>query len=297
MVCIETSLFRNVPLRCAVNPACGLESEYRLMPANQPKKVIVVGGGPSGMEAAIIAARREHQVTLYEKETGLGGQLIVAAIPPNKDKIGPLTKYLITQVRKLGIKIELKKEVNRLMVEAAKPDIVILATGAENITPDIPGVDKANVAFAEDVLTGKVEVGIEVAIVGGNLVGCETADFLADRGVKVTIVEILDRLATKMNPFIARFLLDRLAKKGVTMLTGVKREEYKDHTLVITTNEGEEINIGVDTIVLAAGARPNNTLSQTLEGLDIEIHSVGDCVEPRNFTEAIAEAFNIGRMI
>lgn len=297
MVCIETSLLRNVPLRCAVNPACGMESEYRLIPVDKPKMVMVVGGGPAGMEAAIVAAQRGHHVTLHEKEPRLGGQLIPAAIPPNKDRIKPLTNYLTTQVRKLGVKVELGKEVTRAMVEAAKPDTVVLATGIENIIPDIPGIDKANVAIAEDVLTGRVEVGIEVTIVGGNLVGCETAEYLVDRGMKVTIVEMLDRLATNMNPIVARRFLNRLANKGVTVLTGVKHEEYKDNTLVIMTKEGEEKTVGADTMVLAAGARPNTTLFQALHGLPSEIHSVGDCVEPRNFTEAIAEGFNIGRTI
>ena len=297
MVCIETSLLRNVPLRCAVNPACGLENEYKLIPANKPKRVMVVGGGPAGMEAAIVAAQRGHQVTLYEKEPRLGRQLIVAAIPPNKDKIGSLTTHLTTQVRKVGVKVELGKEVSRATVEAAKPDTLVLATGIENIIPDILNIDEANVAFAEDVLTGRVEVGIEVAIIGGNLVGCETAEFLVNRGMKVTIVEILDRLATKMNPLLAMRLLDRLTKRGVIIVTGVKHEEYKDNTLVITTKEGAEKTIRADTVILAAGSRPNTKLLQTLEGLTSEIHSVGDCVEPRNFTEAIAEAFNIGRTI
>jgi len=296
--CIETSLLRNEPLTCSVNPACGKESESRLTTVANPKRVMIVGGGPAGMQVAITAAQRGHQVTLYEKEPRLGGQLIPAVVPPGKEyRIEPLLNYLTTQIRKLGVKVELGKEVTRAMVEAAKPDTVVLATGIENILPDIAGIDKANVVKAEDVLTGRADVGLEVVVIGGALVGCETADFLADRGMKVTIVEILDSPAAKTNPFVAMRLLARLAKLGVTILTGVKNETFKDDSLVITTKEGEEKAIRADTVVLATGARPNNNLFKTLEGLVPEIHCVGDCIEPRNIAEAIAEGFNIGHMI
>lgn len=297
MQCLHTSLILHEPMRCAVNPACGKEEESRLNPASIPKRVFVVGGGPAGMEAAITAGKRGYELTLYEKEPKLGGQLNLASIPPDKEHIVPFTNYLINQIKKLGIKVELGKEATKETVEAAKPDAVVFATGVKNIIPDIPGMDKAHVVTVEDAVTGRAEVGMEVVVIGGDQVGCETAEFLVEKGRKVTIVEILESMATKMSPYLSAPFLERLARKGIAMYTGVKREEFKNSSLVITTKEGEEKTIEVNTIVLATGSKPNSELFQELKDRVPEVYCVGDCVEPRNIMEATTEGFNIGRTI
>ncbi|MCK4723557.1 MAG: FAD-dependent oxidoreductase, partial [Dehalococcoidia bacterium] len=176
-----------VGIRCQVNAALGRELEYRIVPAKQARKVLVVGGGPAGMEAARVASLRGHKVTLWEKGPRLGGQLIQAAIPPHKDRIGALTAYLQTQLKKLDVKMELGKEVTAAMIERFEPEAVVLAVGARPLVPDISGLDRAHVVQAGDVLEGKVEVGNKVVVVGGELVGCETAEFLAEKGKEVTV--------------------------------------------------------------------------------------------------------------
>jgi 2,4-dienoyl-CoA reductase-like NADH-dependent reductase (Old Yellow Enzyme family)/thioredoxin reductase len=284
-------------LRCQVNPVCGWEGEYGpIGAAEKPKKIIVVGGGPAGMEVAITAAQRGHEVTLYEKEPRLGGQLLLASIPPGKDSLESLTNYLTVQVKKFGVEVHLGKEVAPAMVEAANPDTVVIATGIVSIVPEIPGMDKANVTSFEDVLTGKAEVGERVIIIGGELVGCETAEYLVDKGKKVTIVEILPSLLIKEG-VLGMLFQARLSQKGVTMLAGVKHQEFNDNSLSLTTKDGDQKTIEADTIVIAAGATANNELWEALKDRVPEIHCVGDCVEPGNIYAAISGGYSIGRRI
>ena len=280
---------------CTVNPMVGRERERRITPAKKAKRVLIVGGGPAGMEAAIIASLRGHKVTLYEKNDRLGGQLIPAAIPPGKrNKIEPLGHYLETRVRKLEVDIELGKEVSPEIVAAINPDAVVVATGVIPLIPEIRGINRPEVIRAVDVLAGRVAVGERVAIIGGELVGCETANFLADKGKKVTILRRGPRMATKMLGVPRRVLLDRLVEKGVSMLTQVKYEEVSETGLVVTTREGERQLIEADAIVLAAGARSDSALFKALEGKVPEIYTAGDCVEPRGIKEAIEEGFCAG---
>lgn len=284
-------------LACAVNAALGREREYRIVPAKKPKKVLVVGGGPAGMEAARVAALRKHRVVLYEKGDRLGGQLTLAAIPPYKDGIVKLTDYLSNQVRKLGVQVETGKEVTPALIDEIKPDAVILATGMVPVVPDIVGIAKGNVVTAHDVLGGKVKVGNKVVVLGGALVGCETAEFLADKGKKVTIIEALPEIAAKVTPLARPLLLNRLNTKQVAMLSGVQHEEITEHGVVIISKEGKSQVIEAETIVLAVGARPNLALLNELKGRVPEIHLAGDCVEPRDIMGAIADGARVGRAL
>lgn len=296
-MCIDTSLLKNQPLRCAVNPACGREEEYKLNHTEKPKKVVVIGGGPGGMKAAIIAARRGHEVILFEKAHRLGGQLIPAALPPGKNKIQNLIDHLSTQLVKHSVEIRLGTAVEGELIESLKADVVVIATGKKDYVPEITGIENANVARAEDVLIGDAVVGIDVAVIGGDLVGCETAEFIADKGMNVTIVETLERLLSKTSPVKSVRLLKRLRDKGVTTLTGVKKEKFRDYCLFVTMGDGNEVPIPVDTIVYAAGGTPNNTLFYELKDRFPEIYCAGDCTEPRDIASAIEEGFNIGRSI
>jgi 2,4-dienoyl-CoA reductase-like NADH-dependent reductase (Old Yellow Enzyme family)/thioredoxin reductase len=283
-----------VGIRCSVNAALGKEKEYQIVQASKPGKVLVIGGGPAGMEAARVAALRGHEVTLWEKEPRLGGQLIQAAIAPHKDRIAPLTKYLQAQMKRLGVEVELSKEATVAMIEEFKPGVVILANGVRPLVPEIPRIDRAHVVQAGDVLEGKVEVGDRVVVIGGELVGCETAEFLADRKKKVTVMRRGPEMALAVGASLRNFFLNRLSEKGITLLTGIKYNEIIPGGIVVTTREGEKRTIEADTIVLAAGSIPDTKLYQDLKGRVPEIHCAGDCVVPRTIRDAIAEGYRLG---
>ncbi|MFC1916812.1 FAD-dependent oxidoreductase [Chloroflexota bacterium] len=286
-----------VGIQCQVNAALGKEAECEILPAKQRRKVLVVGGGPAGMETARVAALRGHQVVLWEKESRLGGQLIQAAIPPHKDRIEPLTKYLQTQLKKLDVKVELGKKATAATIDEFGPEVVVLATGVKPLAPEIPGLDKAHVVQAGDVLEGKVEVGNSVAIIGGELVGCETAEFLVEKGKKVTVTRRGPEMALRVGSVLRPFFLDRLLEKGVTLLTGIRYEGVTAEGLTVMTKEGERKTIEADTIVLAVGSTPDKKLYEEVKGKVPEIHLAGDCVEPRTIREAIADGYSIGLKI
>jgi 2,4-dienoyl-CoA reductase-like NADH-dependent reductase (Old Yellow Enzyme family)/thioredoxin reductase len=295
-VCLE-GVTTNQPIRCPVNAALGREREYTIKRAQKEKKIVIVGGGPAGMEAARVTALRGHEVVLYEKHHELGGQLLTAVLPPHKNRIRGLTDYLIIQLRKLGVKLELGTEVTPRQVQEARPDVIIIATGVNALIPKLPGIERDNVVIAEDILVGKAQVKDKVAVIGGGVVGCETAEFLADKDKKVTVIEILPVVASKM-PFARREqLLDRLVRKGVTLLSNVKCEGLTEKGDVIISKQGKEETIEADTVVLAAGAEPNRYLFEQLEGVFPEIYLAGDCVEPRDILAAIHDGSRTARLI
>ena len=295
--CLEEYAMAGRETECSVNSAVGREAEYRIEPTYKPKKVLVVGGGPGGMEAARVAALRGHRVMLYDRGDDLGGQLLLAAEPPYKSDIAALKEYQVRQVRKAGVEIGLKREVDATLVADTKPDVVILATGISPLIPQIPGIDRDHVVTAEDVLSHKVKIGRRVIILGGGIVGCETALFLADQGKNVTIVELLPAMATKMVPSIREALLGTLSAKGVLMLTNIRVEEITPSGMVITDAEGKTQMIDADNIVLAAGAVSNNQLTEELKGKVEELYVIGDAQEPRSIKEAISEGYHLGRNI
>ena len=281
---------------CSVNFNVGREYESLIVPARTKKRVVVVGGGPAGLEAARVAALRGHQVILFDKAKNLGGQLAIASLPPYKGILAELAGYFRTQVDRLGVKLELGREATVEVIRNARPDAVVVATGAVRAVPRLPGMEKTEAVDAVDILSGRAEAGATVAMIGGGIVGCETAEFLADRGKQVTIIEMLDNLAIGMERTHRQFLLDRLELRGVTFLTRTRAEAVQDEGLVVSTEAGQK-RIAADTIVLATGARPNQELYHQLSGKVAEVYLVGDCVEPRGIHEAIAEGFEAGRAI
>ncbi|MFC1968496.1 FAD-dependent oxidoreductase [Chloroflexota bacterium] len=287
----------SIATQCAVNAALGREREYRITPAQRKKKVLVVGGGPAGMEAARVAALRGHEVTLYEKESKLGGQLELATIPPHKDNLQLLAPYLSNQLAKAGVRVELGREVTTDLIDQKKPDAVVLATGIASSIPNIPGMQGDSGITVEDVLTGKMQVGDRVVVIGGGMVGCETAEFLVARGKKVTIIEELPEMATKMVPATREPLLRRLAAAGVGLLTSSKCTKVTGKVLAIEDKEGRQQTIEADTIILAAGSRPNHELLESLKGRVSEIHLAGDCAEVRDIMGAIHDGARIGHAL
>jgi len=284
-------------ISCAVNPTTGMERELTISLAQKKKSVLVVGGGPSGMEAARVAALRGHKVTLREKGDALGGNLIPASIPDFKQDYRILINYLSTQIKKLGVAIELGKEATPEQIQKMKPDVVFIATGSTPIIPEIPGADKAKVVTAIDVLLGRKEAGESVVAIGGGLVGCETALHLAQKGKKLTIVEILDSIARDI-PFANHMhLLKLLADNNVKILTETSVAEIMDDSVVITNKYGKRSKLENDTVVLALGLRSNSGLEKALKDKVPEIYAIGDCVEPRKVLNAIWEGYRFARLI
>jgi len=285
-------------LRCSVNALAGREAELKIEPASKAKKVMVVGGGPGGMEAARVAAQRGHQVTLYERQKELGGQLILASVPPFKYELAHLKDYLVRQLEKNGVQLRLSVEVTPEIVEQEQPDVFISAIGPVSFTPDIPGVERNKVVTDLDVLSRKVDIKNKVVVIGGELSGCETADFLSEQGKKVTVVRRSLEMATGIPPDTRQALLNRLEKKGVVLMPGIKEyQEITEQGLFLVNKEGESQLLEADSIVLATGVTANDRLAKAVQGKVSEIYMVGDCADPGRISDAIRDGSHAGREI
>jgi len=284
---------RQLDMGCVVNAAVGREARFRLTPAPRPKRILVVGGGPAGLETARIAALRGHKVILCEEAASLGGQLILAAIPPHKEDIGRLTTYLSKQVLESGVDVCLNCRVTPELVAKISPDAVVLATGARPLMPDIPGTARHAVT-AWDVLSGKATTGQRVVIIGGGDVGCETAEHLATQGKEVTIIEMLQDVATELAPWTRRLLLERLMAAKVEILTQTTVISVEPDCVVYDRQGLTGQVAPVDTVILACGAAPRRDLADALCDTGLPVHIVGDAARPRNLAAAIREGFELG---
>jgi 2,4-dienoyl-CoA reductase-like NADH-dependent reductase (Old Yellow Enzyme family)/thioredoxin reductase len=293
----EMATSRNVRVRCAVNPNLGMEREYKLDKVKTSKKILVAGGGPAGMTAATIAALRGHHVTLYEMQDNLGGQLILGGTPPHKDEINGYIEYLTTQVRKSGTDVITGVEVKPELVEKFNPDSVIVATGAVQIIPKIPGVDGLNVVTAWDVLRGQTKLDGKVIVVGGGMVGCETAEYIASNGNDVEVVEMLPDIGLDMEPFSKVFLTERLQEMKVNIHTSLKVDKINQNGAEATGVNGMKHIFNGDKIVIAVGSNSNDQLYKMLKGKFKEIYSIGDCKDPSKILEAVRSATYIAHKI
>ncbi|MDO8784802.1 MAG: FAD-dependent oxidoreductase [Syntrophales bacterium] len=256
----------------------------------------MAGGGPAGMEAARVASLRGHNVLLYEKESELGGQLLLASIPPHKEEIENVAGYLKTQLEKLRVKIVLGEEVSQGIIDEIRPDAVIIATGAVPAVPPIPGIKRNNVFIAREVLLGKaVAEPKDVIVIGGGMVGVETAEFLAEIGKEVTIIEMLERVAEDLGPVARMFQKKRLAQKGVKILTGTKVKEIKENG-VMAQRGGESIFVPAGSIVIAVGATPDRKLAALLAD-NIPAYIVGDSAEAGDIMNGIHDGSLIARKL
>jgi len=273
-----------------------MEREFAIHPALQKKSVLVIGGGPGGMEAARVAALRGHKVKLWEKSGQLGGNLVPGSVPEFKSDVKALMEYLSCQIKKLGVQIELNKEATPELVKNANPDEVIIATGGMPILPEISGYGKMQSATATDLLLGKKEAGKKVVVVGGDVVGCETALWLAQKGKKVTIIETLEDVMVDILPANKQHMLQMLTKAGVSIVTGVKILEITDKGIRIENSGGKEV-LEADTIAVAMGLKPEANLVDKLKDAHFPVHAIGDCVQPRKIQNAIWEGFRLALRI
>lgn len=279
---------------CAVNGMVGKESEYVIKPAKEGRKIAVIGGGTAGMETARVLSLRGHEVVLFEKGDRLGGQLNLAILPPHKkERIEPLIAYLVTQLNKVNVEVRLNVEANIEVIAKLQPAFVVLAAGAIPLIPQLPGIESDNVVTYADVLTGKVEAGHKVVIIGGGSIGCEIAEFLFERGKEVTVVEMLSQLAVDMGSRDRSRLLHRVTALPVNFITNARCIGVQK-TGVITTCDNSEQAIPADTVVLAVGTRPNNGLYPLLKARGIETHLAGDCWHAGRIAGAIADGLRLG---
>ena len=263
-------------LSCVLNAENGYENTRSIQPAAQKKKIAVLGGGPAGLEAARVAALRGHDVTLFEKTTSLGGQLNIACVPPRKEEMRRAAQDLIHAVCNAGVHLCMGQTRTAEQLKDAGFEAVINAVGAHSAAPRIPGIDSVNVADAWKVLAGEQQVYGTVAVIGGGMVGCETAEYLAARGCKVSVIEMMDKIAAGESTTILPTLLENYKTYGVEQYPSHKVKEFRMDAVVCENKDGAEVTIPCDYIVLAMGARSNAFDAAALEAAGIPVYSIGD---------------------
>ena len=263
-------------LSCVLNAENGYENTRSIQPAAQKKKIAVLGGGPAGLEAARVAALRGHDVTLFEKTTTLGGQLNIACVPPRKEEMRRAAQDLIHAVCNAGVHLCMGQTRTAEQLKDAGFEAVINAVGAHSAAPRIPGIDSVNVADAWKVLAGEQQVYGTVAVIGGGMVGCETAEYLAARGCKVSVIEMMDKIAAGESTTILPTLLENYKTYGVEQYPSHKVKEFRMDAVVCENKDGAEVTIPCDHIVLAMGARSNEFDAAALEAASIPVYSIGD---------------------
>jgi 2,4-dienoyl-CoA reductase-like NADH-dependent reductase (Old Yellow Enzyme family)/thioredoxin reductase len=287
--CIERLMLGEGKIRCALNPETGQEIIYPQGPAGVCRHVWVVGSGPGGLTAAYEAARLGHQVTLYEKKEETGGQLRFASQAPFKDQYGVWVSWLTSQIKKMGVIIRTGTEVTERLISEGDPEVVILATGGEQIRPDIPGIDLSLICYAWQVLEGAVPPGKHPVVIGGGLIGMETADYLCQKGIQVTLVEVLKQSPVPKITSHGYMLHSRLREAGCRLLFNTTVKKIEGSSVTILIDGREQILSPVDQVIIAAGLKPNDELKEILQAKKIRYFIVGDALQPRRIIEATEE--------
>ncbi|MGZ5094220.1 MAG: oxidoreductase [Burkholderiales bacterium] len=320
MACLEcrTPFQRYRPTSCRVNAALGKEAEYEIAPAQRKKRVVVVGAGPAGMEAARVAAERGHDVVLYEKARTLGGSLPLAALIKGTqiEDLPGLVTYFENQLRKLGVRVELQQTFTPEIALALKPDAIVVATGGHRAIPHIRGIGQRHV-LTGDTLERKVTpylrlfgprllgwmtkfwlpVGQQVVILGGRLQGCQLAAFLVKRGRQVSIVEASDQAGEGIPVAMKPRLLEWLAEKGVQILTTTECNEITAGGVIVQSHDGTVRHLLADAVIVALPLEPDAALADALQDVAAEVYRIGDCSESRQILQAIADGARVGHSI
>ena len=288
----EQKLFEGTSITCLVNPRIGLEYGSELAPVEDPKKVLVIGGGPGGLMAAETAARRGHQVTVYEKKADLGGQFKSAAYPIGKGELSTFISSVRQNLVDMQVPIHLNTEVTAELLQAEKPDAIIVATGATPLMPRIPGIDGSHVATAEDVLLGNVTVHSgPVVVCGGGEVGGEVAQFVAESHPDVTILEMQPDILNDMMVFTRRCLLSYLKDAQVRVLTHAKVQKIEDDKVTYLDQAGQSVSLPATTVISAFGYRAYNPLEAAARSVCENVQVIGGAIKAGNALTAIAEGY------
>jgi 2,4-dienoyl-CoA reductase-like NADH-dependent reductase (Old Yellow Enzyme family)/thioredoxin reductase len=285
-------MYQHLDISCQTNPMTGRELDFRIEPTKTKKRVLIVGAGPAGLEAARVSALRGHEVHLYERAQALGGQLKLASKPPGKSEYDKLAKYYEYQMEKLKVNVvfrECKKE----RIEDVDPDVVIFATGGRPKRPAGLRIDNETVMDAWAVLRGVEIPGKDIVIIGGGQVGCETADYLLERDKRITILEKLGELAPDMSPRARKLLIRKLISSGVEIIKQAVVIQILKGEIRFETGGLKQKIRNFDHIVLAMGTEPETEMFHDLGEIRAAVFKIGDCAGPRRVNEAIREGFEL----
>ena len=286
-------------MKCSINAEMGKEGESALLPASKPKKVMVIGAGPAGMEAARIARLRGHRVSLYDQQKKLGGQINLAVIPPHKEELKNILEYLSYQMKALRISVKLGVRVDSGMIQKIKPDVVVIATGAKPILPSFEGSLPPKLLTPQEVLEKRLPKEESFLVIGGGSLGCELAEYLAEKGKKVSVVEILDQIALDAESNARKLLTQRLAEKKVPLYTRSRVQKFEGNRAFGVNESGERFEVPADVVVAAMGAQPVPLIPKGLEKMRPapEIYTIGDCRQAGKIMQAIHDGNRVGRII
>jgi len=291
------SIFKKGKLECLVNPSLGRESEMEIIPTRKRKRIIVVGGGPGGINAAWVAAKRGHEVHLYEKQAFLGGQLVPGTRTTYKREMQTLIHFQRKQLEIHNVHCHLGRYVDSEFLRRENPDAIILATGSQPIVPAIEGIDNDIVVTFDSILNGEELTPKDTVIIGGGATGCEVAYHLAEAGSTVTIVEQLPRIGGDLESITKRMLIRKLKEWGVAVFTEHRLTRVESDGPVICGPDGPEKKIGAQRVVIAIGTRAENSIHKDVKALGFETHVIGDCLDPGTAKAALLAGARLGRSI